>query len=158
LSIFDYQGEEVAAATLQDNIWPGTDALYFGEMEAQAPPAPGDYQWQVRTPEWNSGVPHAAGSFTFAVKIVRAPDHEVTVEALDRGTQSPIKGAHVLVHPYRAYTDERGIASVKVAKGSYKLFVSGFNYVAYQNVIDVAGDIVVRAELTAEPEEQEDYR
>ena len=102
--------------------------------------------------------PHAAASFTFAVKVVRAPDHEVTVEAFDSETQSPIKGAHVLLHPYRAYTDARGIASVKVAKGSYKLFVSGFNYIAYQNVIDVTGDVMIRAELTTEPEEQEDYR
>jgi hypothetical protein len=158
LSIFDHEGEEVAPVTLAENIWPGTDALYFVEVEAQAPPAPGDYQWQVRTSEWNSGIAHAAGSFTFAVKIVRAPDHEVTVEAFDRETQSPIKGAHVLLHPYRAYTDERGVAKLKVATGRYKLFVSGFKYIAYQGILEVAGDVTARADLAVEPEEQEDYR
>jgi hypothetical protein len=158
LSIFDREGDEVAAATLSGNIWPGTDALYFAEMEVQAPPAPGDYQWQVRAPEWNASGPHAAGSFTFGVNVVRAPDHEVTVEAFDSETQSPIKGVHVLLHPYRAYTDETGIASVKVAAGSYKLFISGFNYIAYHKVIDVAGDVIIRAELATEPEEQDDYR
>ena len=158
LSIFDHEREEVAAATLADNIWPGTDALHFAEMEAQAPAAPADYQWQVRTPEWNSGITHAAGSFTFAVKVVRAPDHEVTVEAFDGETQSPIKGAHVLLHPYRAYTDERGVATLKVATGRYKLFVSGFNYIAYQEILEVTGDVTARAVLAAEPEEQEDYR
>jgi hypothetical protein len=82
----------------------------------------------------------------------------VTVEAFDSETQTPIKGAHVLLHPYRALTDERGVAKVKVAKGRYKLFVSGFQYIAYQNIIDVAGDVATRAELAAEPEGQEDYR
>jgi hypothetical protein len=157
LSIFDHEGQEVAAATLVDNIWPGTDALYFVEMEAQAPAAPADYQWQVTTPEWNSGIAHADGSFTFAVKIVRSPDHEVTVEAFDGETQSPIKGAHVLLHPYRAFTDERGVAKLKVAAGRYRLFVSGFKYIAYQEIVEVAGDVTARAVLAVEPEEQEDY-
>jgi hypothetical protein len=157
-SIFDHEGEEVAAAALVENIWPGTDALYFAEMEAQAPPAPGDYQWQVRTAEWNSDVPHAAGSSTFAVNVVRAPDHEVTVEAFDRETRTPIKGAHVLLHPYRAFTDERGVAKLKVAAGRYRLFVSGFKYIAYQEILEVPGDVTARAVLVVEPEEQEDYR
>jgi hypothetical protein len=38
------------------------------------------------------------------------------------------------------------------------LFVSGFNYIAYENVIDVASDMAIRAELAVEPEGQEDYR
>jgi hypothetical protein len=140
-----------------DNIWPGTDAVYFIEMEVQAPLAPGEYQWQVKTPEWNSGAPHAAGSFAFAIKVLSPPNHQVTVEAFDSETKSPIKGAHVLLHPYRAYTDERGVAKLKVAAGKYKLFISGFNYIAYQAMIEAAGDIATRAELAPEPEEQEDY-
>jgi hypothetical protein len=157
LSIFDHESAEVGAASLLDDVWPGTSALYFAEVEAQAPRTPGDYHWLVKTPGSDSETPHAEGSFTFAVKVVSPPDHEVTVEAFDSQTQTPIKGAHVLLHPYRAFTDERGVAKVKVAKGSYKLFVSGFNYIAYENIIDVADDVRTRAELMAEPEGQEDY-
>ena len=54
------------------------------------------------------GAPHAAGSSTFAVKVVTPPDYEVTVEAFDGQKQTPIKGANVLLHPYRALTDEMG--------------------------------------------------
>ena len=158
LSVFDHDGAQVAAANLHDEIWPGTSALYFAEVEANAPLTAGDYQWQVGTPKWASDVPHAAGSFTFAVKIVDPPDHEVTVEALDSERRTPIKGAHVLLHPYRTFTDESGVAKVKVAKGRYKLFVSGFNYIAWENIVEVAGDLTTRAELTAEPEGQDDYR
>jgi hypothetical protein len=158
LSVLDDEGAQVGAASLLDDVWPGTSALYFAEVEAQAPLATGDHEWRVGTPEWERGVPHAAGSSTFAVKVVRPPDHEVTVAAFDSEKQTPIKGAHVLLHPYRALTDERGVAKVKVAKGRYKLFVSGFQYFAYQSIIDVAGDVTIRAKLTLEPEGEEDYR
>jgi hypothetical protein len=158
LGIFDHEGAEVGAESLLDDVWPGTSALYFAEVEAQAPLTTGDYEWQVKTPGSDSGVPHAAGSFTFAVKVVSPPDHKVTVEAFDSEKQIPIKGAHVLLHPYRALTDESGVAKVKVAKGRYKLFVSGFQYIAHHSIIDVAGDVTTRVELALEPEGEEDYR
>ncbi len=156
LSIFDHEGAQVGAGNLLDDTWPGTSALYFAEVEAEAPLATGDYKWEVKTPESDSGVPHAAGSFTIAVKVVSPPDYEVTVEAFDSEKQTPIKGAHVLLHPYRALTDENGVAKVKVAKGTYELFVSGFDYIPYQNTIDAAGDVATRVELTVEPE-RDDY-
>jgi hypothetical protein len=158
LFILDRQGAQVGAASLGDDIWPGTSALYFAEVEAQAPLATGDHRWQIETAGSDAGVPHAAGSVAFAIRVVGPPDHEVTVEAFDREKQAPIKGAHVLLHPYRALTDVRGTAKIKVAKGRYRLFVSGFNYIAYQDIIEVAGDVTMRAELTAEPEGLEDYR
>jgi hypothetical protein len=158
LSVFDEEGARVGAGCLRDDIWPGTSALYFAEVDAQAPLRTGDHEWRVETPGSEQDVPHAGGAFTFTVKVVSPPDHEVIVEALDAETQTPIKGAHVLLHPYRALTDERGVATVRVAKGRYKLFVSGFRYIAYQGFLDVAGDVATRAELTSEPEGQEDYR
>jgi hypothetical protein len=158
LSIFDHEGAQVGAASLVDDVWPGTSALYFAEVEAQAPLATGDYEWQIKTAGWDLSVPHADGACAFTFKVVSLPDHEVIVEVLDSEKQTPIKGAHVLLHPYRALADERGVAKVKVTKGRYELFVSGFNYIAYQNVIDVADDVTIRAELTVEPEEQDDYR
>jgi len=61
------------------------------------------------------------------------------------------------MHPYRAFTDANGMARLKVGKGAYRLFVSGFNYIAFEDSIDVASDVAVREELAAEPEGQEDY-
>jgi hypothetical protein len=157
LSIFDHEGAQVAEAQLVDDVWPGTGALYFAEVEALAPLQIGDFEWRVETPG-SDEVPHAAGSCSFAVKIVSPPDHEVTVEAFDSEQQTPVKGAHVLLHPYRAFTDESGVARVKVAGGRYTLVVSGFRYVAYEGVVDVTDDVTIRAELTSEPEGEEDYR
>jgi len=158
LRIFDHDGAQVGSASLLDDIWPGTTALYFSEVEAQAPLKTGDYEWEVHTPASERGVPHAAGSFTFTVKVVSPPDYEVTVAAVDSAKQTPINGAHVLLHPYRTSTDAAGMAKVKVTSGRYKLFVSGFNYIPYAGHIDVAGNVTMRVELAVEPEGQEDYR
>ena len=158
LSITDHDGAQVATAKLCDDVWPGTSALYFTEVEAQAPRTPGDFTWQVTTAASEQSVPHAAGSCGFSVRVVAPPDHEVTVEAFDGDTQTPIKGAHVLLYPYRALTDERGVAKVKVAKGRYTLFVSGFNYIGHERIIDVTSDVTARAELAVEPEEEVDIR
>jgi hypothetical protein len=158
LSITDHNGVQVGAAQLSNDVWPGTSALYFVAVEAEAPRTSGDFTWQVTAPASDESVPHAAGACGFVVNVVEPPDHEVTVEAFDGATQAPIKGAHVLLHPYRALTDERGVAKVKVAKGRYTLFVSGFNYIGHERIIDVTSDVTARAELAVEPEEEVDIR
>jgi len=158
LSVVDHDGAPVAVASLRDDVWPGTGALYFAEVEAQAPRTPGDFTWQVTAPGSDKGMRHAAGACLVTVKVVQPPEHEVTVEAFDGEKRTPIKGAHVLLHPYRALTDEWGVAKLKVAKGRYTLFVSGFNYIGHESIIDVAGDVTARAELMVEPEGEEDYR
>src|SRR5215510_767806 len=158
LSITGHDGAQVAATKLADDVWPGTSALCFAEVDAQAPCTPGDFTWRVATPASDQSVPHAAGSCGFAVKVVAPPDHEVTIEAFNGDTQTPIKGAHVLLHPYRALTDECGVAKVKVAKGRYTLVVSGFNYIGHERIIDVVSDVTARAELAVEPEEEVDIR
>jgi hypothetical protein len=158
VAVFDQEGAQAAVGHLREDAWPDTSALYFVELQARAPGEKGDYRWRIETPAAESGRPHAAGSSALLVKVVAPADHEVTVEAFDVETGAPIRGAHVLLHPYRALTGDNGVAKVRVAKGTYKLFVSGFNYIGYENVIDVANNLTVRAELSVEPEGQEDYR
>jgi hypothetical protein len=151
LSILNREGSQACAATLGCDIWPGTDALYFAEVEAEAPLAVGDHQWEVRTNPWVSELPHEAGSCDVAVRIVSPPDCEVTVEAVDSDKQTPIKGARVVMHPYRALTDETGVAKVKVAKGRYDILVSGSKYVPVCTTVEVTADMITRAELDVEP-------
>jgi hypothetical protein len=157
LTIFDQAGTPAGGGSLPGDIWPGTAALHFVEVKAKAPGETGVHRWLVETAEWHGGAPHAPGSFPFSVRVVSAPECEVTVEAIDVDKQAPVKGAHVLLHPYRAFTDEDGIARVKVAKGRYTLHVSGFKYIAWQDVIDVAGDVRARAELALPPPGSQDY-
>jgi hypothetical protein len=158
VGIFDHEGRQVGDGRLLNEVWPGTSALYFAEVEARAPLTAGAYEWHVKAPGSALPPPHAAGSSTLTIKVVGAPDCELTVAAFDRATQMPIKGAHILLHPYRASTDATGVAKVKILRGRYKLYVSGFNYIPCENTIDIEGDVATRVELAPEPEGHEDYR
>jgi hypothetical protein len=158
LSIFDHEGRQVGDARLLDEVWPGTSALYFAEVEAKAPLTAGAYVWQVKTAGSAFPPAHAAGACTLTIKVVGPPDCELTVTTVDHATQMPIKGAHILLHPYRTSTDETGVAKIKVIRGRYKLHVSGFNYLPCENTVDIEGDVATRVELAPELEGHEDYR
>jgi hypothetical protein len=147
LSIVDQDGAQVGAANLGHDVWPGTDTLYVAEVEAEAPPAVATHRWEVKTAVPDSDLPHAAGSLAMAVRVVDPPDCEITVEAFDREQQAPIKGARVVMHPYRALTDENGIAKVRVTRGQYDILVSASKYLPVSTTVDVAADMITRAEL-----------
>jgi hypothetical protein len=141
--IYNDEGTQVATGTLPDERWPGTTGLYVAEIELGAPAAEGLYTWSVKG--------HAEGLASFGVRVVSAPECLVRVEAVDQITQTPISGARVMLHPYKAVTDERGVAEVRVAKGAYKLFVSQTRYFTFALPVDITADMTTRAELHVEP-------
>lgn len=156
--IYDHEGAHVATGTLLGDRWPGTSGLYFAEVELEAPTGEGLYTWSVKAPEWDFtvpgsdvGIPHAEGSVSFGVRAVSHPEYVVTVEAVDTVRQTPLRGARVVMHPYKAVTDERGVAEVRVAKGEYKLFVSQTRYLTFGLPVEVTADMTARAELYLEP-------
>jgi hypothetical protein len=174
-AVFDHEGTQIAKGTLPADRWPGTSGLHVTEVELEAPAAEGLYTWSVRSPstllgispstmlgtgpatllgaeqESDAAISHAEGSAIFGVRVVCHPECLVTVEAVDQVSQTPLSGARVVMHPYKAVADERGIAQVRVAKGAYKLFVSQPRYVTLGLPIDVDADMTARAELNVEP-------
>jgi hypothetical protein len=149
--IYDHKGTQVATGTLPGDIWPGTTGLYFAEVELQAPAEDGFYTWSGKCPGLDDGLPHAEGSVSFGVRVVSRPEYVVKVETVDKVSQTPLSGARVVMHPYRAVTDERGVAEVRVAKGAYKLFVSQTSYITFGLALEVTADVTARAELDLEP-------
>ncbi len=150
-AIDDHTGARVATGRLPGGLWPGTTGLYAAEVELQAPAEQGLYTWSVRAPAGEVGVSHEEGSATFGVRVVTRPEHRVIVEAFDYESQSPLAGARVMMHPYQAVTDARGVAELRVAKGTYRLFVSQARYMTFGLPVDVTGDLTTRAELSLEP-------
>ena len=150
LCIFDQEGVEVGTVELGHAVWPGTEAVYFAEVEARAPLAAWSHRWEVRIADRVSKLPHVTGSLPMIVRVVDAPDCEVTVRAVDREKQTPIKGACVVMHPYRAVTDENGIARVRVAMGQYDILVSGSRYIPVSTSVEVTADMTTSAELDAD--------
>lgn len=157
LTLFDQNGNAVCTLPLGPAVWPGTEALYFVRAEAHAPRVAGNYQWQAKMAGWEGNSQHAAGSLPLMLRVVAAPEHEVTVKAIDGESQMPIANARVVMHPYRAVTDGDGIAKLKVAKGEYDVLVSGHRYLPYCVGIEVRADIITCAALDADRPDEERY-
>ena len=165
--VYDHEGTPIATGTLSVDCWPGTTGLHAAEVELEAPSGEGLYSWSVRSPSTllgagpstmlgagpgsDVGIPHAEGSISFGVRVVNHPEYLVRVETVDTVSHTPLSGARVVMHPYRAVTDERGVAEVRVAKGAYRLFVSQSRYLTFGLPVEVDADMTARAELALEP-------
>ena len=157
LGLFDERGHVVGTVKLGRDVWPGTAALYFSAIEARAPLEAGSHQWEAKMDGWDAELPHAVGSFSLIVRTVATPDCEVTVRAVDRESQIPITGACVVMHPYRAVTDDTGIAKVRVARGQYDILVSGPRYLPACTSVEVNADMFSTAVLDADrPDEDQE--
>jgi hypothetical protein len=89
-TIVDQDGKEVAASAASEDIWPKSDALYFTEVELEAPEDIGLMRWEARCAEADLAtagadvaLAHTAGAAGFDVRSVRRPDHKVRLEAWD---------------------------------------------------------------------------
>jgi hypothetical protein len=151
-AIYDHEGAEIAAGVLSGDLWPGTTGLYFAALELEAPSTAGLYEWSVKCAGNDLERPHAEGAAQFSLRLVSAPDCLVKVEAVDKISQEPLADAHVALHPYKAITDERGFAEIRVAKGAYDLFVAKAHYLTLGLSVDVTANMTARAELDLEPQ------
>ncbi len=154
VDVHDHEGKKQATATLSDGPAPGTAMLYYAEVDLTAPDAEGLFSWEATAPGCGAEVPHphAEGTARFGVRVVPPPECRVTVVAVDAERHTPVRGAKVVMHPYRAVTDERGVAEVRVPKGAYRLFVSGPNHVPFRRDGEMTADVTIRAELALDVE------
>jgi hypothetical protein len=151
VTIRDAGGRSVASLTIGDATWPGTGALSYTEIELRAPDAEGLHAFEASVDaDAEEGPTHTAVSARFHVRAVPAPECLVKVVAVDAASRQPVRGARVVVHPYRAVTDEHGVAELRVAKGAYRLFVSGRDYLPFRADGEVSADVTIEAELAAD--------
>ena len=156
VEVRDQDGKKRATATLSGEPWPGTAALYHTEVDLNAPDTDGLHEWEAKVladgPADGSDIPHAPCITPFGVRAVPTPECLLTVVAIDMESQTPVQGAKVVVHPYKTFTDERGVAEVRVPKGEYRLFVSGKKYFPFRSDGDMKTDVTIRAELALDLE------
>lgn len=143
--------DAIGAGELGEEVWPGTEALHYARVTATAPSEPGMHEWEIVSPATEAGLPHETGRAKIALNVVPAPDFEITIQALDREQQTPIQGARIVMHPYRAVCDGDGVARLKVARGSYRMLVSGPKHVSVRQDIIVDDNVVTKAVLDKEP-------
>ncbi len=152
VEVRDHDGMPQVTGTVGDEPWPGTAALFYTEVELRAPETEGLHAWEARAPAAGSDIPHSDAAAKFGVRAVPPPQCRVTVVALDHESRSPIEGAKVVLHPYRARTNERGVAEVRVPKGEYRLFVSGGDYFPFRKDFEVTSDVAITARLALDLE------
>ncbi len=152
VEVRDHAGEKRTTATLGDDPWPGTDALHHAEVALVAPDAEGLHTWTATALTDGPAAAHTGGAARFGVRVVSAPACLLTVVATDAASRTPVAGAKVVAHPYRAVTDERGVAELRVAAGEYRLFVSGKSYIPFRFDGAVKADTTIRAELAHDRE------
>lgn len=149
VEIRDADGRAVARAPVGGAPWPGT-SLYSAAIELRAPDFAGLHAWEAVATELggeSDGPAHAGASTRFQVRAVPAPECLVKVVAIDAQSRAPLQGAKVVVHPYRAVTDARGVAEIRVPKGEYRLFVSGRDHFPFRSNGEIGADITIHAEL-----------
>lgn len=151
IDVLGHKGIKVSEGILGDVPWTGSTALWWAEVQLKSPDTTGYYTWDVKFPKPDLESAHEEASYTFGFRTVMPPEHLVTVEVIDKDTKAPIKGAHVILHPYRADTDEDGVAKVEVPKGEYQLYVSKVDYETFRTKINVTSDIAIKAELLVPP-------
>lgn len=157
-AIVDNAGVQAATGRVGGDPWPDSTALYFADVEVEAPAAEGLTRWEARVAAAaiklsgsDAEIPHEAGSSTFGVRFVPSPESPVRVRVIDREKKTPLKAASIVMHPYRTVTDDTGWAEIKVTNGPYLLMVSHSTYLSCSFSVEVAGDFTTTAELDLEP-------
>ena len=152
VEVRDQDGERRAAARLGGEPWRGTDALHHARVALTAPDVEGLHAWEAVVLTDGLPVAHTDARAGFGVRVVPAPACRLTVAARDAESRAPVAGARVAAHPYRAVTDERGVARLRVPAGEYRLFVSGRGYAPFRFDGEVRADTTIRAELARDVE------
>jgi len=126
VEVYDHEGDKVATAPLREAPYSDKVDLHWAEIELAAPVTEGYYKWQAKFPEPDLEIPHNDACHTFGFTTAKPGECELTVEVINKDTDTPIKNVQVVLRPnlYRGSTDESGVVKIGLAKGEYKLTVS----------------------------------
>ena len=80
VEILNGAGAKVGHGMLGDSPWPGTDALYWAEIDLQAPLEDGTTSWSVTFAALEPKLPHVGASTKFSFAVVKPPEHRLTVQ------------------------------------------------------------------------------
>ncbi len=154
VEIYDESGDRLTTAKFGEALWPGSDALYWAEVELVAPPRQGVASWSVGLPTPDLELPHEPTSSKFSFATTRPPEHELTVHVVEEGSvAAPVPNAEVRLGAYQTSTDESGRASMAVAEGNYQFLVWKVGYETHHpKAIEVSGDLALKVEATVLPD------
>ena len=144
-------------ATLNETPWPGTTALYVAEVALVAPTAARMSSWTACFAETDLSLPHSDASAVFSFLTAVLPDHELTIEVVDKQTHAPVEQVDIRCGHYRASTNAQGAATLQVPAGTYELnaWKPGYDDVPPMT-FEVNADLLIHVETAPTPETDPD--
>jgi hypothetical protein len=146
-------GSVLTAGPLGEAVWPGTEGLYWTELELTAPLEEGLHKCSVAFSACDHALPHRGTTAALSFVTVGPGRHRVCVAIVERETKAPIAEAQVRLGYYRSATDAAGVARFTAASGAHRLFVWKADFSAPEQVIDVEQDLDLVVEAEALPKE-----
>jgi hypothetical protein len=149
VEVSDSAGTVVAAGTLGETAWPGTEALHWTALDIPAPAKPELAKYTVR----------CDGAETwFSVVAGAKPEYTVTVHVAERDTKATLEDVEIRLGPFHARTDRAGRAELRVCKGEYQLQLWRTAHIAQPKAISITADTNVELTMVHVPEEHPDAR
>lgn len=131
VEIRDQEEVLIATGVLEKTPDPELPSLYSAEMEALAPKGEGHHDWIARFAKPEMALPHSGSALGFGFATVKPADHSVTVEVINKETNTPIQDAEVYFAQsgpsFRGRTNNHGMLTLGLPKGEYELSVSAFD-------------------------------
>jgi hypothetical protein len=154
IEVLDGAGKVVGSGVLGPEPWPGTDGLYWSEIELRAPQAAGLTQLAVRFDASSLEAPHDSAAQQFVVAVVPPPEHVLTVTVA--AEDGPLADAIVRAGPIRVTTDAEGRARLHLAKGPHQIAVWKMGYDSEPVPLTIEADAALRIAARLKPEENPD--
>jgi hypothetical protein len=151
IEISSSEGEVVANGLLREHPFPGTDSLHWTELEFKVPRTEGFYEWTARFTGLEQGLRHEGVSNRFGLMTAAPACHDLEISVVDSATRTPLDNAYVRVGGRTVFTDQRGIATVRVPNAKSEFVVWKRNYRMSRTTIEVSENDKTMVELLHSP-------
>ncbi len=158
IEVCDDAGEVAGRGVLSEAPLLGTSALYWTDVQVQAPRKEGVATWWVRYEASEVDLPHDGAATTFSVAVVRPPEHVLSVKVIEQATAAPIPDVQLRLGTYRGTTGASGLAEIALPKGRYEVHVWKVGFEAPPRPVEIDADAFVEIEAQVVPEEDPDAR
>ena len=151
ITIRDHTDAQVAQGTLRKMSPDSASALYEIDIALTAPSKTDIYSWSATFASTESELRHQVASAVFSFRVVKPPEHRVTVNAREKDTLTPLKHAEIQLGIYRASTDEHGQAHFDVPTGAFELHCRKLGYETDVTDVTIENDTTLQVEARHAP-------
>jgi hypothetical protein len=151
IQISDAGGNLVGEGRLGDAPLEGTDALYWTEISVKAPATQSVAQYRATFTETVAELGHDSATTTFTRRVTGPPEHQVSIDVVDKQTGIGVSEVEVRFGHYNEVTDRLGRVQIAVPGGTYDLSIRKDGFGAVPGEVTVAGDMTVRIEGMSGP-------